>query len=181
MSKILTTHAGSLIRPPEVLGYLGKIASGQPYDEAAYADSLRSSVSEIVRHQLDVGLDVVDDGELGKASWITYLYERVSGLELRPSTREGASMLPPSRDRQAFPGAYARLDALDEAATRQSNAGGDADASLEAAAVEWVCTGPLSYDRSAVDRDIANLKAALAEHGEDVEGFLPVVAPASAY
>jgi 5-methyltetrahydropteroyltriglutamate--homocysteine methyltransferase len=180
MSKILTTHAGSLIRPPEVLEFLGKIASGQPYDEAAYQQSLRGSVSEIVRHQLDVGLDVVDDGELGKASWITYLYERISGLELRPSSREG-SMLPPSRDRQAFPGAYARLDALDEAATRQSNAGGDTDASLEAAAVEWVATGPLTYDRSAVDRDIANLKAALAEHGEGVEGFLPVVAPASAY
>ena len=180
MTRILTTHAGSLIRPPEVLEYLGKIASGQPYDEAAYAESLRRSVSEIVRHQLDVGLDIVDDGELGKASWITYLYERVSGLELRPSTREG-SMLPPSRDRQAFPGAYARLDALDEAATRQSNAGGDAEATLEAAAVEWVCTGPLSYDRTAVDRDIADLKAALAEHGDEVQGFLPVVAPASAY
>jgi 5-methyltetrahydropteroyltriglutamate--homocysteine methyltransferase len=180
MSKILTTHAGSLIRPPEVLEFLGKIASGQPYDEAAYADSLRSSVADIVRHQLEVGLDVVDDGELGKASWITYLYERVSGLELRPSAREG-SMLPPSRDRQAFPGAYARLDALDEAATRQSNAGGDTDASLEAAAVEWVCTAPLAYDRTAVDRDIANLRTALAEHGEGVAGFLPVVAPASAY
>ena len=58
---------------------------------------------------------------MGKASWITYLYERVSGLEVRPIPLEGASMLPPSRDRQAFPGAYAMIDALDDAATRGSN------------------------------------------------------------
>jgi len=180
VNRILTTHAGSLIRPPEVLSFLGKIASGQPYDEAAYEDCLRRSVSDIVREQIDVGLDVIDDGEIGKASWITYLYERVSGIEMRPAHREG-SMMPPSRDREAFPGAYAALDALDEAATRQSNAGGDTEASLESAAVEWICTGPITYDRTAVDRDIANLKAALAEHGGEVEGFLPVVAPASAY
>jgi 5-methyltetrahydropteroyltriglutamate--homocysteine methyltransferase len=180
VNRILTTHAGSLIRPPEVLSFLGAIASGREYDKAAFEETLRNSVKDVVRHQAEVGLDVVDDGEFGKASWITYLYERVSGLELRPSKRQG-SMLPPSRDRQAFPGAYAALDALDEQATRQSNAGGDTEATPEQAAVEWVCTGPLTYDRSAVDRDIANLKAALADQGGDAEGFLPVVAPASAY
>jgi 5-methyltetrahydropteroyltriglutamate--homocysteine methyltransferase len=47
--------------------------------------------------------------------------------------------------------------------------------------VAWVCTGPITYDGSAIDRDIANLKAALAEHDDEVQGFLPVVAPASAY
>lgn len=180
MNRILTTHAGSLIRPPEVLSFLGKIASGQDYDADAYAECLRQSVSDIVAKQIEVGLDVIDDGEVGKASWITYLYERVSGLEVRQIEREG-SMLPPSRDRQAFPGAYAALDALDEAATRGSNAGGDAEKPPEAAAVQWVCTGPLTYDHTAVNRDIANLKAALAQHGDEVEGFLPVVAPASAY
>ena len=180
MNRILTTHAGSLIRPPEVLSFLGKIASGQDYDADAYAECLRQSVSDIVAKQIEVGLDVIDDGEVGKASWITYLYERVSGLEVRQIEREG-SMLPPSRDRQAFPGAYAALDALDEAATRGSNAGGDAEKPPEAAAVQWVCTAPLTYDHTAVNRDIANLKAALAQHGDEVEGFLPVVAPASAY
>jgi 5-methyltetrahydropteroyltriglutamate--homocysteine methyltransferase len=178
VERILTTHAGSLIRPPEVLAFLGKIASGQDYDADAYAQTLRNSVSEIVRRQIEVGLDVIDDGEIGKASWITYLYERVSGLEARPLQREG-SMMPPSRDRQTFPGAYAALDALDEAAVRSSNAGGDEQAAM--APVQWVCTGPIVYDRGAVDRDIANFRAALGEHGGEVEGFLPVVAPASAY
>ena len=101
-------------------------------------------------------------------------------LETRVVKVEG-SILPPSRDRQAFPGAYAALDALDEAATRESNAGGADDAeATDGTAVAWVCTGPITYDRTAVDRDIANLRAAL-EGRESVEGFLPVVAPASAY
>jgi 5-methyltetrahydropteroyltriglutamate--homocysteine methyltransferase len=180
VNRILTTHAGSLIRPPEVVSFLGKIATGQDYDREAYEQCLRESVSEIVRRQIDVGLDIIDDGEIGKASWITYLYERVGGLEMRQVEREG-SMLPPSRDRQAFPGAYAALDAVDEAATRSSNAGGDSEATLESAAVQWVCTGPITYDRTAIDRDIANLKAAVEQHDEEVEAFLPVVAPASAY
>ena len=116
MERILATHTGSLIRPTELLAFLAAKERGQPFDEQAYADCLRGAVADVVRRQVQAGIDVVDDGEMGKASWITYLYERVSGLELRPVTLEGASMLPPSRDRQAFPGAYAALDALDEAA-----------------------------------------------------------------
>ena len=182
MNRILTSHAGSLIRPPEVLEFLGKIDRGEDYDRDAHAETLRRAVDDIVREQIEVGLDVIDDGEMGKATWITYLYERVSGLEIRPVRVEG-SVLPPSRDRQAFPGAYAALDALDEAATRESR-GGAAEAADDGGpnAAKWFCTGPMNYDRTAVDRDIANLKAALAAHGrEATEGFLPVVAPASTY
>ena len=121
---------------------------------------------------------MINDGEMGKANWITYLYERITGVEMRPIKVEG-SILPPSRDRQAFPGAYARQDALDEAATRGSMTG-DEDEESEFNGIVWVCTGPLAYDRAAIDRDIANLKAAL--EGKDVvDAFMPVVAPASAY
>jgi 5-methyltetrahydropteroyltriglutamate--homocysteine methyltransferase len=178
MNKILTSHAGSLIRPPAIVDYLGAIESGADYDHDAYVSTLRESVADIVDKQVETGLDVIDDGEMGKATWITYLYERVSGLEIRPVKVEG-SVLPPSRDRQAFPGAYAALDALDEAATRESRGGRD-EPDQEGMAVAWICTGPIVYDRTAVDRDIANLKAALEKH-PGVEGFLPVVAPASAY
>ena len=120
MDRILATHTGSLIRPPELLAFLAAKERGQDYDEEAYQKCLRESVDDVVRRQVEAGIDVVDDGEMGKASWITYLYERVSGLEVRPIQLEGASMLPPSRDRQAFPGAYAALDALDEAGVRES-------------------------------------------------------------
>jgi 5-methyltetrahydropteroyltriglutamate--homocysteine methyltransferase len=122
---------------------------------------------------------------MGKASWITYLYERVSGLEVRQVELEGGTMYPPSRDRQAFPGAYAAMDALENASVNESNAAAGAElpdeqATAEGLGVAWVCTGPLKYDRAAVDRDIANFKAAL-EGLDVVDGFLPVVAPASAY
>jgi 5-methyltetrahydropteroyltriglutamate--homocysteine methyltransferase len=139
----------------------------------------------VVRQQVEVGIDVPDDGEMGKASWITYLYERVSGLELRTVELEGGTMYPPSRDRQAFPGAYAAMDALENASVNESNAAAssempDEEAVASGQGVAWVCTGPMRYDRTAVDRDIANFKAAL--EGQDVvDGFLPVVAPASAY
>ncbi|HEX3689527.1 MAG TPA: hypothetical protein VHV28_07515, partial [Solirubrobacteraceae bacterium] len=188
MDRILATHTGSLIRPPELLRFLAARDAGESYDEAEYAKVLRTAVTDSVDQQVEAGIDVVDDGEMGKTSWITYLYERVSGLEARLVTLEGASMLPPSRDRQVFPGAYAELDALDEAATRSSNIApeglqkddGEGGSDGGGQVVQWVCTGPITYDRSALDRDIANLQAALEGH-PDTEAFLPVVAPASAY
>src|SRR5690349_2958119 len=166
MDRILATHTGSLIRPPELLSFLAAKERGEEVDEASYQRCLRESVADVVRRQVQAGIDVPDDGEMGKASWITYLYERVSGLEVRPITLQGASMLPPSRDRQAFPGAYAALDALDEAAMREasgesSNFLPEHDAEGGNQGVAWVCTGPLTYARTAIDRDIANFKAAL--------------------
>ncbi len=183
MERVLSTHTGSLARPPELLAHLAARERRERHDEDAFEQSLRGAVADVVRRQLEVGIDVVDDGEMGKPSWITYLYERVSGIEPRVVRIEGTSMLPPSRDRQAFPGAYAELDALDEAAVRESNrAAGVGDRAEPGAkgVVQWVCTGPITYDRRAVERDIANLRSALAGV-EVVDAFLPVVAPASAY
>jgi 5-methyltetrahydropteroyltriglutamate--homocysteine methyltransferase len=174
MRRIPVTHAGSLIRPPELLSFLVAKDHGQPYDESGYAAVLRNAVRDVVRRQALVGVDVVDDGEMGKSNWITYLYERVSGLEPRPMPPGLSTILPPSRDRQAFPGAYAALDALDEAAARGESQG--------AAAVSWVCTGPVAYSRAALDRDLANFRAALDAASLDIaDAFLPVVAPASTY
>ena len=110
MDRILATHTGSLIRPPELLQFLAAKERGEPYDEAAYAKTLKESVADQVRRQVEAGIDVVNDGEMGKSTWITYLYERVSGLEPRMVQLEGASILPPSRDRQHFPGFYEELD-----------------------------------------------------------------------
>ena len=185
MNRIPGTHVGSLVRPPDLLKFLAASERGESFDEAAYAQTLRKSVKEVVDRQVEAGIDIVNDGEMGKASWITYLYERVSGLEARVMTLEGASMMPPSRDRQQFPGAYAALDVLDEAAVRESNAAADTgeheDQPADSGqAIEWVCTGPIRYDRSAPDRDITNFRAALQGH-DGVGAFMPVVAPASAY
>ena len=175
MNRIPVTHAGSLIRPPGLLSDL---------DSAAYQAALSKAVAEVVQRQVDVGVDIVDDGEMGKSNWITYLYERTSGLESRPIDNDASTILPPSRDRQHFPGAYADLDALDAAATRASTsaAAGDAETPGAPAFAAWFCTGPMTYDRTAIDRDLANFKVALDAAGKDIsEAFLPVVAPASAY
>src|SRR5271165_286065 len=184
MERIPVTHAGSLIRPPELLSFLSAIDHGQAYESAAYQAALSKAVTDVVRKQVETGIDIVDDGEMGKPNWITYLYERTSGLESRPIADDASTILPPSRDRQHFPGAYADLDALDAAASRASNsavAGGD-EAPRAGSFVAWVCTGPMTYDRTAIDRDLANFKTALDAAGKDIsEAFLPVVAPASAY
>ncbi|UGS34438.1 cobalamin-independent methionine synthase II family protein [Capillimicrobium parvum] len=185
MDRILTTHTGSLIRPPDLLAFLGKMELGEPFDQAEYERTLRAAVDHVVRRQVEAGVDVVSDGEMGKSTWITYLYERLRGLESRMVPLESTSILPPSRDRQAFPGFYAEHDAQFDKANRESlGAAGAADV-IEDEAGEpegkvWVCTGPLSYDETALQRDIANLRGAL-EGLEVQDAFLPAVAPASAY
>jgi 5-methyltetrahydropteroyltriglutamate--homocysteine methyltransferase len=177
MESIRSTHVGSLIRPPELLGFLAAQERGKPYDEAEYEKVLRSAVADVVKRQAEAGIDIVSDGEFGKSTWITYLYERISGLEARPLPSDG-TMLPPSRDRLAFPGAYAKHDAefMREVAEADPFAESEQEAAIPSV---WVCTGPISYNREKLDRDIRNFKDAL--QGLDVEGFLPVVAPASTY
>jgi 5-methyltetrahydropteroyltriglutamate--homocysteine methyltransferase len=188
MERIQVTHAGSLIRPPELLAFLSAVDHGRAStDGPDYQAALGRAVDYVVRRQLDAGIDVIDDGEMGKSTWITYLYERTTGLEQRALEGSFSRILPASRDRQNFPGAYAELDALEHDATiriRTEVAGGDAELEQPAAggAAAWVCTGPMTYDRTAIDRDLANFTAALAGTGTDIaETFLPVVAPASTY
>jgi 5-methyltetrahydropteroyltriglutamate--homocysteine methyltransferase len=192
MERIPVTHAGSLIRPAELLSFLSAIDQGKAFDSADYRAALSRAVADVVAKQVETGIDVVDDGEMGKSTWITYLYERTTGLESRPVEGGFASIMPASRDRQHFPGAYAELDSLDERAARASTSlGADGDQGRPGAAdpeegaggaSEWVCTGPMTYDKTALDRDIANFKAALDAAGKaHSEAFLPVVAPASAY
>jgi 5-methyltetrahydropteroyltriglutamate--homocysteine methyltransferase len=180
VERILTTHAGSLIRPPELLEFLAAKERGEEVDEDAYAKTLKAAVDDTVRRQVDAGVDVITDGEMGKSTWITYLYERVSGLEARNVPLDSTSILPPSRDRQAFPGFYEEHDAEFDKANRASVGAADDEEAAPAEGKVWVCTAPIEYDTSSLERDIANLKAA-AEGLEYTDLFLPVVAPASAY
>jgi len=193
MERIPVTHAGSLIRPQELLAFLSAVDHGRAStDSVEYQASLARAVAYVVRRQVETGVDVIDDGEMGKSTWITYLYERTSGLESRPLDGSFSSILPASRDRQNFPGAYRELDLLEHDATIRIRAEAGAlgavaqqeeeeDRGPSGAAV-WVCTGPMSYDRTAIDRDLVNFKVALEGSGRDIsETFMPVVAPASAY
>ncbi len=85
-NRILTTHVGSLIRPPALQEFLRAKQAGKPYDQGAYEGCLTEWVAEIVHKQAEVGIDVVSDGEFGKSiSWSQYGMERLSGFERRPS------------------------------------------------------------------------------------------------
>jgi hypothetical protein len=98
--RILTTHAGSLVRPPEIVAVLKTEAFGEPYDQVAFTGHLRTAVTDVVRRQAEVGIDIPNDGEFGKVGWNNYVLERFSGLELH-ELPPGAT---PAGPRQEPPG-----------------------------------------------------------------------------
>jgi hypothetical protein len=98
--RLLTTHVGSLVRPPRFREFLAAERDGQRYDEAAFKDCLHDSVAEVVRKQVEFGLDVVNDCECGKTiSGSRYVLRRLSGFEQRGQREAGmpADRRPPSR------------------------------------------------------------------------------------
>lgn len=161
--RILTTHVGSLPRPPELLEAGAALAAqgdGGIDAQQAYATTLRSGVADLVRRQAAAGIDIVSDGELGKVSWATYILDRVSGFEIRRDRMQPLVWL--GRDRERFPEFFAK---------EMPNA-------VTGAPTE-VCVGPIEYQgQVAMQRDITNFKDALRDV-QVAEAFLPVVAPAS--
>src|SRR5262249_27607568 len=102
ISRILTTHVGSLVRPQELQDFLRAQQSGKSYDPAAHEKCLTHSVAEVVRRQAEAGIDVVSDGEFGKSiSWSQYVLERLSGFERRP-IKPGANPFARGADRTRF-------------------------------------------------------------------------------
>src|SRR5258706_15010141 len=103
--RILTTHAGALPRSEELRRMVLACADGQPHDGAALAARLRSEVAEVVRKQVDAGIDSVNDGELGKTNFTNYVRERIAGIEMR-DYRPGLDPAPldiTARDQRLFP------------------------------------------------------------------------------
>jgi 5-methyltetrahydropteroyltriglutamate--homocysteine methyltransferase len=162
--RILTTHVGSLIRPPELRELIRAKQGGQDYDDQAYQRCLRESVGNVVRRQADAGVDIVSDGEFGKGiSWSQYVLDRLSGFERRPLPPGAKNPFMRGADRTQFPEFYAEMDARDGVATTS----------------EAICVAPIAYTGQAeLQRDIDNFKAALKQVNV-VEAFLPVAAPAS--
>ena len=168
-NRILTTHVGSLIRPPELLDLARARQRGDAVNEQAYDKCLKDSVAQVVARQAKAGIDIVNDGEFGKStSWSLYALKRLSGFELRPF-RAGADTFARGADRQHFQEFYAELE------------GRSADRTWSKVTVQdAVCVAPIKYTGlPELQRDIDNLKAGL--RGTQVEeAFLPVAAPSSA-
>jgi 5-methyltetrahydropteroyltriglutamate--homocysteine methyltransferase len=161
--RILTTHVGSLIRPQELREFLGAKEAGLPFDQAAYAICLKQAVAEVVRRQAEIGIDVISDGEFGKAiSWAQYALFRLGGFERRPF-RAGRNPFTRGVDRTRFAEFYAELDARDKVET----------------VMDSVAVKPITYaGQEELKRDIDNFRAALSAVKVE-EAFLPVAAPAS--
>src|ERR1700751_5328956 len=101
--RILTTHVGSLIRPPELIQFLRAKRNRDAYDEDAYQHCLADSVAAIVRHQAQIALDVISDDEFDKSiSWSQYVLERLAGFDSRSST-SGRDPYAYGADRERFP------------------------------------------------------------------------------
>jgi 5-methyltetrahydropteroyltriglutamate--homocysteine methyltransferase len=161
--RILTTHVGSLPRPPDLLQMIQAKERGAGFDGEAFARRVKAAVAEVVRKQAEAGIDILADGEMGRFGFIPYVNERLTGLEARPNPG-GEGTWARSREHLAFPEYYAW-------AAQMPGAAGGAQCN------QWVCTGPIAYKgRQALARDIDNLKAALAQTSY-AEAFMPAVSP----
>jgi 5-methyltetrahydropteroyltriglutamate--homocysteine methyltransferase len=162
-NRILTTHVGSLVRPPRVMHYVEAIENGVAVDAQAFDTCLRAEIEQVVRRQAEAGIDIISDGEFGKLrSWSFYVLDRLGGIEERDlDAPRGAG-----RDQTLFPEFYAEYFPTQKLPKRGTA----------------VAVAPITYKgQAAIARDIAIFKHALQASGAKPAGaFIPVVAPASA-
>ncbi len=161
--RILTTHVGSLPRPPDLLAMIQAKEQGAAFDAEAFDARVKAAVAEVVERQAASGIDIVADGEMGRFGFIPYVNERLAGIEPRQNAARLGNWNQ-SREYLAFPEYYQWASEMPGAAGR-------------APPTQWVCTGPVSYrGHDALRHDLDNLKAALA-HAPHAEAFMPAVSP----
>jgi len=161
--RILTTHVGSLPRPDDLFELMLARMDGKPVDDGAYAARVRQAVEDSVKQQVDAGLDVVSDGEMGKPSFITYASQRLAGLEKREGNRP--SPFSNTRETRDFP-EYYQSQVAEQVSARRRRA-------------LMVCSGPIAYKGQAqLKADLDTLKAAL-KNASATEAFVPAIAPSN--
>jgi len=149
--RILTTHTGSLPRPPDLAATLQALDAGTKPDAARFHAQVRRAVEDVVRKQAAAGVDILNDGEQGKVGYSTYVRHRLTGFD-------GTSEVRMRSDWADFPAAAERLG-------------------RSSAVVRPSCSGPIAWqDRDALQRDIANLSAAVAGVAS-VETFMTAASP----
>ncbi len=159
--RFLTTHVGSLARPVGLLEIMFAKEQGKDYDPQAFQAAVSRAVADVVQRQAETGVDVVCDGEQGKASFLTYVAQRLGGFE--PRQEEGEDLWKESRETLAFPEFYA--------AHRRYRAG------IVARPVRLVCTAPVTYTgHQALQQDIAHVQAATAGVAAE-EVFMTAISP----
>ena len=154
MTKILTSHVGSLPRSQQVVDFIFAREREETYDSAAFASCMADACAETVRRQTEAGIDIVSDGETSKISYATYVKDRYTGFS-------GDSPRNAPGDLKLFPGFLERL----------ANDGGTPQYARP------MCTGEVqSKGQGELQADIANLKAGMAAHGA-ARGFMNAASP----
>lgn len=151
---VKTTHVGSLPRSQDVVDFIFARERQQSFDQADFDACMRAAVSDTVKKQVAAGIDIVSDGETSKISYATYVKDRYTGFS-------GDSPRNAPADLKMFPGFLKRL--ADDGGTPQY--------------ARPMCTGEVrSKGQGELEKDIANLKSAMAEHGAD-RGFMNAASP----
>jgi 5-methyltetrahydropteroyltriglutamate--homocysteine methyltransferase len=182
--RILTSHAGSLPRPDDLIEANRAREAGETTDEDEFQRKLRAAVGDVVRRQRDLGIDIPGDGEFGKSmgrrvnygAWRSYSFHRLGGLSF-----DGASAYDQT-PRRSRPGEVVLsnfADRRDRARFAAAYADPDSGTSIGPRPAAPTCVAPLTYTGHAViAADIANFKAALDAAGV-TEGFMTSIGPAS--
>jgi 5-methyltetrahydropteroyltriglutamate--homocysteine methyltransferase len=160
--RILTTHAGSLPRPPDLRDALLVRDRGEDIDIGLLEAKVAAAVDDVVKRQIDVGVDTVNDGEVSKLSYVFYLKGRVTGIGDSGAAAKRAKDTMIGLDMIDHPDFYERM--------RGQAQGPDQTYEFPA------CLGPLTYaDVSPLRRDIANLMAVVDQEQRDV--FMTAASP----
>jgi 5-methyltetrahydropteroyltriglutamate--homocysteine methyltransferase len=153
--RILTTHVGSLPRPQDVVDLLFKQDKGEAYDSAQFEETMRRGVGDAVKNQAQAGIDIINDGEMAKIGYATYMRHRLTGFELGEvprATPQDLDDYPEYRDKIAAAGDTPKYK-------------------------RPICKGPIKVQNLApLEEDIARLKNALAQ-AKVAEGFMTAASP----
>jgi 5-methyltetrahydropteroyltriglutamate--homocysteine methyltransferase len=187
----MTSHVGSLPRPDDLIELDRRRIDGEPYDEDAYLQRLREATVEVVQRQLDLGIDLPNDGEYGHpmaakvdyGAWWHYAFRRLGGLgewgdiaslpSAPPASGIRLSSMMARRDQERFPAIYADLASTGGVGMKSSSERDGGGMAIP------VCTGPVSYrGHDDLKRQIDNLKTALEKTGTR-RGFLCAIGPGS--
>jgi 5-methyltetrahydropteroyltriglutamate--homocysteine methyltransferase len=147
VSRVLTTHVGSLPRPQDVVDVIWAEDKGEPVDADEYDRVIGEAVRDRVAHQVEAGIDLVSDGEMGKIGYATYIRHRLSGFEIGDVPRATPA------DLDAYPRFRNRLASGPAGYTYQRP----------------ICRGPIAYEHpEPLERDLRHLQAAI--DGQPVAG-----------
>lgn len=178
--RILTTHVGSLVRPPEILEAILSQVAGRSFDEAKFETQLKSAVREVVHKQAEIGIDIPSDGEFSKPSFHGYITERLGGLEqIVPEKRPAEAGAMYSMLREQFPGFMKQYNGMYRTMWLPQSLPKDlVDAAINTPVERSRVVGPITYKGTAqLTRDLDNYKAALVGCSF-AEAFVPAATPA---